>query len=255
MILTIDVGNTNIVFGLFSDGRLLESWRLKSEESRTIDESWVIFQQLAMTKTVDLSVLRGVVFGSVVPKLTFVFRKMCTKYLQIEPLEVNGGLDLGIELLVESPREVGADRIANSYAGGLLYGKPAIMIDFGTATTFDVVDEKGNFIGGAIAPGIETSANDLVEKAALLHRIDFIIPEKAIGTDTQTNLTSGILLGAADMVDGMVKRIKAERGWKNVPVIVTGGLGKVIAGISQSITNFDEDLTLKGLYHIYQDCN
>ncbi|MBC8400711.1 MAG: type III pantothenate kinase [Candidatus Marinimicrobia bacterium] len=255
MILAIDIGNTNTVLGLFANSQLIESWRLQTEESRTIDESWAIFRQLAMTYKIDLTALRGVVFGSVVPKLTFIFRKMSTKYLQIEPLEVNGGLDLGIELLVESPREVGADRIANSYAGGLLYGKPAIVVDFGTATAYDVIDEKGNFIGGAIAPGIETSANYLVEKAALLHRIDFTVPANSIGTNTQTNLTSGILFGAADMVDGMVNRIKKEKGWGDIPVVVTGGLGKVIAGISRSITHFDENLTLKGLYHIYKDCN
>ncbi|NQU27127.1 MAG: type III pantothenate kinase [Candidatus Marinimicrobia bacterium] len=254
MILTIDVGNTNIVIGLFADGKLINSWRLQSEESRTIDESWAIFHQIISSSNVNPADLAGVVIGSVVPKLTFVFRKMSTNYLDIEPLEVSGSLDMGIELLVESPREVGADRIANSYAGGLLYGKPAIIIDFGTATTFDVIDEKGNFIGGAIAPGIETSANYLLEKAALLYRIDFTVPANSIGTNTQTNLTSGILFGAADMVDGMVNRIKREKGWNDVPVVVTGGLGKVIAGISHSITNFDEDLTLKGLYHIYKDC-
>lgn len=254
MILAIDVGNTNIVFGLFSEGRLLDSWRLRSEESRTIDESWALFQQLALTYEINLPALKGVVIGSVVPKLTFVFRKMTTRFLGMEPLEVSGALDLGIRLLVDTPREVGADRIANAYAGRLLYGKPSIVIDFGTATTYDVVDENGSFIGGAIAPGIETSANYLLQKAALLHRIDFNVPATAIGTNTQTNLTSGILFGAADMVDGMVERIKKEKDWGDIPVVVTGGLGKVIAGISKAITHFDEDLTLKGLYHIYKDC-
>ena len=253
MILAIDVGNTNTVLGLFSHRQLIRSWRLQTEESRTIDESWAIFKQLVDADQVDLANLSGVVIGSVVPKLTFVLRKMSTNYLNIEPLEINGSLETGMQLQVSVPQDVGPDRIANSYAGGLLYGKPAIVIDFGTATTYDVIDENGDFIGGAIAPGIETSANYLVEKAALLHRIDFTVPANCIGTNTQTNLTSGILFGAADMVDGMISRIKKEKGWDDIPVVVTGGLGKVIAGISRLITNFDEDLTLKGLYHIYKD--
>ncbi|MBC8403335.1 MAG: type III pantothenate kinase [Candidatus Marinimicrobia bacterium] len=255
MILAIDIGNTNTVLGLFANSQLIESWRLQTEESRTIDESWAIFRQLVDGSKVDLTALSGVVIGSVVPKLTFVLRKMSINYLNIEPLEVNGSLKLGIELRVDAPREVGSDRIANSFACGYLYGMPSIVIDFGTATTYDVIDEKGNFIGGAIAPGIEISANYLLEKAALLHRIDFTVPANSIGTNTQTNLTSGILFGAADMVDGMIKRIKKEKGWGAIPVVVTGGLGKVIAGISQSITHFDENLTLKGLYHIYKDHN
>ncbi len=254
MILTIDVGNTNTVLGLFKNGKLVESWRLQTHESRTIDESWVMVRQLAESRKINLDKLDGVIIGSVVPKLTFIFRKVATNYLGLEPIVVTGTLNTGIKLLVDYPQEVGADRIANVFAGGLLYGKPAIVVDFGTATTYDVIDEDGNFIGGAIAPGIETSANYLLEKAALLHRIDFTVPDNAIGTNTQTNLTSGILLGAADMVDGMVKRIKAEKGWSDIPVIVTGGLGKVIAGISESITHHDEDLTLKGLYHIYNAC-
>ncbi len=255
MILTIDVGNTNTVLGLFKNGDLVKSWRLQTHESRTIDESWAVVQQLAQTHNVDLSSLGGVVLGSVVPKLTFVFRKMTTNYLNLEPLEVNGSLDIGIKLLVEAPQEVGADRIANCFAGQKLYGKPSIIIDFGTATTYDVIDGNGNFIGGAIAPGLEISANFLLEKAALLHRIDFTVPTSAIGTNTQTNLTSGILLGGADQIDGMVRRIKEEKGWNDIPVVVTGGLGKVIGGIAKSITHYDDDLTLKGLYHIFKACH
>ena len=156
---------------------------------------------------------------------------------------------------MSSPDEVGADRIANVYAAGKLYGKPSIVVDFGTATTYDVIDEKGDFIGGAIAPGIEISAMHLFQKAALLHRIDFEIPKSAIGIDTRTNLESGILFGAADQVDGMIKRIKAEKGWDNIPVIITGGLGKVIGGISKTKIIFDDDLTLKGLYYINKDLN
>ncbi len=251
MILAIDVGNTNIVLGLFSKGDLIQSWRMNSQEYRTIDESWAILKQLTMTAEIDVNSLSGVVIGSVVPKLTFVFRKMCQHYLNLEPVEVNGLLEMDINLLVDLPQEVGADRIANIYAAGKIYGTPSIVIDFGTATTFDVVDKDGNFIGGAISPGIETSASYLLEKAALLHRIDFVIPDSPIGTNTKDNLTSGILYGATDMVDGMVARIKAEKNWENIPVIVTGGLGKVIGSISKSITEFDEDLTLKGLYEIY----
>jgi type III pantothenate kinase len=255
MILTIDIGNTNVVLGLFNEEQLIESWRLNTASTRTIDECWVAVKLLSQDAGRDLLEIDGVVIGSVVPKETFVFKKMCDHYLNITPFEINGLLDLGIKLDVSAPTEVGADRIANVYAVGKLYSKPAIVVDFGTATTYDVIDEDGNFIGGAIAPGIETSAQHLFQKAALLHRIDFEIPDSAIGKDTRTNLESGILFGAADQVDGMIKRIKAEKRWDNIPIIITGGLGKVIGGIAKTDITFDDDLTLKGLFHLYKDLN
>ena len=255
MILAIDIGNTNTVLGLFEDSTLVESWRLNTAATRTIDESWVTIKLLAEDANRDLKSLEGIVVGSVVPKETFVFKKMCEYYLNRTPFEVNGSLDLGIELDVKSPVEVGADRISNVYAAGKLYGKPSIVVDFGTATTYDIIDDQGNFIGGAISPGIETSAMHLFQSAALLHRIDFEIPKSAIGRDTRSNLESGILFGAADQLDGMIQRIKEEKGWKDIPVIITGGLGKVIGGIAQTKTTFDDDLTLKGLYHLYIDLN
>lgn len=253
MILAIDIGNTNVVMGLFKDDELVESWRLNTASTRTIDECWVAVKLLSQDADQDLKGINGAVIGSVVPKETFVFKKMCDHYLNLTPFEVNGSIDLGITLDVESPSEVGADRIANVYGAGKIYGKPSIVVDFGTATTYDVVDENGNFIGGAIAPGIETSAIHLFEKAALLHRIDFEIPTSPIGRDTRTNLESGILFGAADQIDGMIQRIKEEKGWDDVPVVITGGLGKVIGGIAQTNVEFDDDLTLKGLFHLYQD--
>lgn len=255
MILAIDIGNTNVVLGLFNGNEIIESWRLNTKSARTIDECWVAVRLLAQESGRDLKKISGVVIGSVVPKETFVFKKMCNHYLQLKPLEINGSIDLGIKLKVDSPSEVGADRIANVYGAGKLYGKPAIVVDFGTATTYDVADEKGYFIGGAIAPGIETSAQHLFEKAALLHRIDFEIPRKAIGRNTRTNLESGILFGAADQMDGMIRRIKKEKGWNRVPVIVTGGLGKVIGGIAKTKVIMDSELTLKGLYYLYRDLN
>ena len=255
MILAIDIGNTNVVIGLFNNDELIESWRLNTASTRTIDECWVAVKLLAMDANRDLKAIDGVVIGSVVPKETFVFKKMCDHYLNLTPFEINGSVDLGIKLDVTSPEEVGADRIANVYAVGKLYGKPAIVVDFGTATTYDVIDKSGNFIGGAIAPGIETSAIHLFQKAALLHRIDFEIPDSAIGRDTRTNLESGILFGAADQVDGMIKRIKTEKEWNDIPVVITGGLGKVIGGIAKVDITFDDDLTLKGLFHLYKDLN
>ncbi len=255
MILAIDIGNTNTVLGLFENSALVESWRLNTASARTIDESWVAVKLLAEDAHRDLKSIKGIVIGSVVPKETFVFKKMCEYYLNHTPFEVNGGLDLGIKLDVKSPDEVGADRISNVYAAGKLYGKPSIVVDFGTATTFDVIDDKGNFIGGAISPGIETSAMHLFELAALLHRIDFKIPKSAIGRDTRSNLESGILFGAADQLDGMIKRILNEKGWADIPVVITGGLGKVIGGIIQTKVIIDDNLTLKGLFHLYTDLN
>ncbi len=255
MILTIDIGNTNVVLGLFNEEQIIESWRLNTDSARTIDECWVAVKLLAQDAGHDLQTIAAVVIGSVVPKETFVFKKMCDHYLNITPFEINGSINLGIKLDVSLPNEVGADRIANVYAAGKLYGKPAIVVDFGTATTYDVIDEDGNFIGGAIAPGIETSAKNLFQKAALLHRIDFEIPDSAIGHDTRTNLESGILFGAADQIDGMINRIKEEKKWQDIPVIITGGLGKVIGGIAETDITFDDDLTLKGLLHLYKDLN
>lgn len=255
MILAIDIGNTNTVLGLFENSTLVESWRLNTASARTIDESWVAVKLLAEDARRDLKTLKGIVIGSVVPKETFIFKKMCEYYLKQTPFEVNGSLDLGIKLDVKSPDEVGADRISNVYAAGKLYGKPSIVVDFGTATTYDIIDEKGNFIGGSISPGIETSANHLFELAALLHRIDFVIPKSAIGRDTRSNLESGILFGAADQLDGMIKRILNEKGWSDIPVVITGGLGKVIGGIIQTKVIIDDDLTLKGLFHLYTDLN
>jgi len=253
MILAVDIGNTNSVLGIFDDGTLAKSWRLNTASTRTIDESWVAIKMLTEDAHFDLKSIEGIVLGSVVPKETFIFKKMCEYYLNKTPLEVNGNLKLDINLDIDSPGDAGADRIANVYAAGKLYGKPSIVVDYGTATTFDVIDERGNFIGGAIAPGIETSANYLFEKAALLHRIDFNIPGSAIGHDTRTNLDSGILFGASDQLDGMVKRIMDEKGWSDIPVIITGGLGKVIGGIAKTDVLFDDDLTLKGLYYLYSD--
>lgn len=253
MILAIDIGNTNTVLGLFENSTLVESWRFNTASARTIDESWVAVKLLAEDANRDLKSLKGIVIGSVVPKETFIFKKMCEYYLNHTPFEVNGDLDLEIKLDVKSPDEVGADRISNAYAAGKLYGKPSIVVDFGTATTYDIIDERGNFIGGSIAPGIETSGNYLFEKAALLHRIDFKIPKTAIGRDTRSNLESGILFGAADQLDGMINRILNEKGWSDIPVIITGGLGKVIGSIAQTKITIDDDLTLKGLFHLFQD--
>jgi len=253
MILAIDIGNTNSVLGLFEKGALVESWRLNTASARTIDESWVAVKLLAKDANRDLKSLKGIVIGSVVPKETFIYKKMCEHYLKRTPFEVNGGLDLGIKLDVKSPDEVGADRISNVYAAGKLYGKPSIVVDFGTATTYDIIDESGNFIGGPISPGMETSAMHLFESAALLHRIDFEIPKSAVGRDTRSNLESGILFGAADQLDGMIKRILIEKDWSNIPVIITGGLGKVIGGIVETKVIIDDNLTLKGLFHLYTD--
>jgi len=251
MLLTTDIGNSNIVLGLFRNSNLIAAFRLETTLSLTVDDFFSTVQDLIRTSGFQNREITDIIGASVVPQLTPIFKKMCEKKLNILPILVSSEMNLGFELKVKHPEEVGADRICNVAAVKQLYGSPAVVIDFGTATVYDVIDEGGNFIGGAIAPGIEISTFYLIKKAALLSTIDFKIPTTAIGTDTESNLQSGIVLGAVDQVEGMVRRIAEEKGWKDFPIIVTGGLGKLISGLSNLITHYDADLTLKGLQIVH----
>ncbi len=254
MLLAIDVGNTIVVLALFQDGKLLTSWRLHTRATHTSDDWWIAIQRLYGDGQTGLDGVQSVIISSVVPVVGRALSDMCERYLQLTPLMVSAALPLDLGLDVEQPATVGADRICNVVAARELYGSPCVIVDLGTATTYDVVNAAGHFIGGAIAPGVETGARQLFAGAALLSAVDLKVPDSAIGRDTETNLQSGIVFGAVDQIDGMIGRIRAEMGWDELPVILTGGLGDLLVGQLRTPVISDPDLTAKGLQLIHQRC-
>lgn len=255
MLLAIDVGNSNVVLALFDGETLLKSWRLHTNATHTSDDWWIAVKHLAEDARVDVTAIDGAIISSVVPVVGQALIQMCERYLRIEPLRVQAHLPLELGLDVKDPDSVGADRICNVVATRELYGAPCVVVDLGTAITFDVVNEAGHFIGGSIAPGMETSARRLFSGAALLSAVDLKIPETAIGRDTKTNLQAGIIYGVVDQIDGMVARIREETGWEEMNVVLTGRLGELIAGELRTTVTYDPDLTVKGLRLIYQQCS
>ena len=251
MLLTIDIGNTNIVLGLY-DGKLLkQSWRAATDPRRTADEYAVMIYDFLARRGYRTDQLDACAISSVVPALTPVFRDLANRYWEIEPLVVSIQIDLGLRVLTDSPGEVGADRIVNAAAAKTIYGVPAIVIDFGTATTWDIVSADGDYIGGAIAPGVGISAEALASRAARLHRIELTFPDSAIGKNTDTAMRVGILYGYVGMVEGLTRRIQEELGGP-AKVIATGGLANLIAARTKVIDVVDQDLTLEGLRMIWE---
>jgi len=252
MLLTIDIGNTNIVFGLFEGDTLLHYWRMASRSDATADELGVFLAAAARHAGVTLpQALHGVVIGSVSPPLTEAMVRMSRSWLAIDPLIMHVGLRLGMAVRVQEPARVGADRLLNALAARERFGAPVISLDLGTATKFDVVGPDGAFIGGAIAPGFRTSADALVSKTALLPRIDLAAPPAPIGDDTISAMQSGILLGYVSLIEGLLTRIKASLLPHHPLVIATGGLAGVILPHTEAIDEHDPHLTLRGLRLIY----
>jgi len=252
MLLAIDIGNTNVVIGIISEGIIIDQWRLTTSHTRTRDEFWVTTNLLAMNAGIKTEEIKEVIISSVVPPLTNQFYLMAKKYLNKEAIIVRHDLPLEIECLVDNPSELGADRICNIFAARDSYSLPQIVIDLGTATTFDIVDEKGRYLGGSIMPGIETASFNLVEKAAKLPKFHLAFTDSVIGKNTIQHLQAGVMWGAVDQIDGMVKRILSETNWKKCSVIATGGLAKLIARHSNSISDVDSELTLHGLWKIFR---
>lgn len=253
MILCIDIGNTNIKYGVYEGKELVATFRVASKYTSTADEYGVIVRDLFSSENLDIDKLDGIIISSVIPQLNYTMEHMCRQYLKKVPLEVAPGLKTGINLKVDSPREVGADRIVNSVAAFRKYGgeKPVICVDFGTATTVNVISEKGEFLGGVIAPGIKSSLNSLVNGTAKLPNIELELPGHVICKDTVTNMQAGLLYGYAGLVEYLVKKTKEEIG-SDCVVVATGGLGKVIAEEAKCINYIDRTLTLEGLRMLYE---
>lgn len=253
MILCIDIGNTNIKYGVFEGDNLIASFRVTSKRNATADEYGVIVRDLLAGVKLSNEDLEGVIISSVIPQLNYTMEHMCELYLGKTPLTVAPGLKTGINLKVDSPREVGADRIVNSVAAYKKYGgeKPIICVDFGTATTINVITEKGELIGGVIAPGIKSSLDSLVNGTAKLPNIELELPGKVICKDTVTNMQAGLLYGFAGLLEYLVKKTKKELGRECI-VVATGGLGEIIAKEAKCIDYTDRMLTLQGLRILYE---
>lgn len=252
MLLAVDVGNSNTLLGIFQGDDLVQHWRISTDSERTSDEMALLFQGLLGFAGLDFSHnIHGVVISSVVPTVTETLRDMASRYFPFPPVVIEPGVRTGIALRYENPREIGADRIVNAVAAFDLYGGPAIVVDFGTATSFDVVNAEGEFVGGAIAPGVHTSTEALIAKAARLPKVETITPPAAIGRSTISALQSGIVYGFAGQVDAIVARIRAELG-PGVTTVATGGLAPAVLEACTSIDHHDEWLTLKGLRLIWE---
>lgn len=249
MLLAIDIGNTNIVLGIYDGEHLRANWRIATDASRMSDEYAVLLDGLLAYADVSLSRIDAVVLCSVVPALTTTFEELAQRYCQRKPIVVGPGTRTGIKVLYENPREVGADRVANAVATFHRYGGPAIVIDFGTATTFDALSGEGEYLGGAIAPGFNIAADALFRHAARLYRVELKRPKAAIGRNTGTSVQAGMVFGYVGLVEGLIARFQQEMG--PARVIATGGLAEVIASESTLVDVVDPLLTLDGLRLIY----
>lgn len=255
MLLAIDIGNTNIVLGVFEGRTLRHSWRLATMRERTADEMGLLVSELLERAGIKPAAVDGVVMASVVPPLTASVIDMSERYLGTRPLNLEPGVNTGMPVLYDNPAEVGADRIVNSIAAYELYGRsrqtPMIVVDFGTATTFDAVSTAGEYLGGVICPGIQISADALFQRAARLPRIDVRKPSHVIGKTTVSSMQSGLFFGYVAMVEGLVQRVRVELGGKAFS-LATGGLAEVIAPETNAIEAVDRDLTLSGLRMVWE---
>jgi len=250
MLLAIDIGNTNVVLGVFDREKLVENWRVGTNTQITPDEYAMIFKDLFGFARLEFNQITGVIISTVVPPLLPVMAEMSRKYFKIEPLVVTNELKTGITIRYDNPKEVGADRIVNAAAAYRIFGGPIIIVDFGTATTFCAVTEKGEYLGGAICPGVKISAEALFQRASKLPRVELTKPAKVIGADTVSAMQAGIIYGYAGLVDGIVERMKKELS-PLARVVATGGLAELVSPETKSIQEIRPQLTLEGLRLLY----
>ncbi len=258
MLLVLDVGNSNTVLGVYersaTGGKhdtLRAHWRVTTVRTQTVDEYGVLFRNLFAMEKIEVAAVHGIIISSVVPPLDSTLRQVCEKYFNSTPLFVEPGVKTGMPVRYENPAEVGADRIVNGVAAFEKYGGPCVVVDFGTATTFDVVSAKGEYMGGVITPGIGISAEALFQRTARLQRVDIRKPEQVIGTTTVGSMQSGLFYGYLGLVDGILERLVAELG-ASTKIVATGGLAALIGPSSKYISAVDDLLTLEGLRIIYE---
>lgn len=263
MLLVVDVGNTNTVLGVYQMGQtgfvasssgephMVAHWRVATIQTHTVDEYGVLFRNLFAIEKIDAADVRGIVISSVVPPMDSTLREVCERYFHLKPLFVEPGVKTGMPVLYENPAEVGADRVVNGVAGFEKYGGPCVIVDFGTATTFDAISAKGEYLGGVIAPGIGISAEALFSHTARLPRVAVRKPAKIIGANTVASIQAGLFFGYLGLVDGILERLLEELG-SNTKVIATGGLAQLIGDNSRYIKTIDDWLTLDGLRIIWE---
>ncbi|MBQ2989872.1 MAG: type III pantothenate kinase [Clostridia bacterium] len=252
MIFVMDIGNTNIKAAVFDGGRLLKRWRCVTDPSMTSDQYGIIMADLFRYHGLDMNAIEGIMISSVVPTINFTIEHMCGDYFHKEPRLLVPGMKTGLNIRYENPRELGSDRIANAVAVSTLYGGPSIFIDFGTATTYGVISEKSEFLGGAIAPGLRMMNKALATGTAKLPSIELVVPPKVIGRTTVCNIQSGVLYGYIGSVEKIVGKMKEEMGCPQAKVIATGGMAHIVKNNSSVIDVINPDLTLTGLRLIYE---
>lgn len=252
MIFTMDIGNSNIKTGLFEGSRLIQYWRVSTNKSYSSDEYGAFLENMFRHAGLRMRDVEGIMVSSVVPTINFTIDHLCRDYFGVEPMFVTPGIKTGINILYENPRDLGADRICNAVGAYTLYGGPSIFIDFGTATSFGVVDARGSFLGGCICPGIKLASEALVSGTSKLPHFELVMPDSVIARTTVSNLQAGVLYGYVGQVNYIIERMRQELNDKQITVVATGGLSRLIATQSKLIQHIDGQLTLSGLRIIYE---
>lgn len=254
MLLVIDIGNTNIVLGIYKDEELIYDWRISTDKEKTTDEYGLMLLQILNNTNLKIEDISDIIISSVVPTVMDILPEVCIKYFKIDPIVIGPGVKTGMNILYDNPKEVGADRIVNGVAAYKKYGGPLIVVDLGTAITFDVINEKGDYLGGVITPGIKISADALFMRASKLPKVEITKPEKVIGKNTVNSIQSGLVHGYVGLIDYIIEKIaeELELEMNEITIVATGGFSKVISSESKYIQKMDQMLTLEGLRIIYE---